>query len=823
MKMWLLAALVTTVGLGAIPAAGEAGSPSPGLAAEDTRGLSSEGLGEEASSSAGECLDCPKLTKPFEGELVELEPDSSLLLEGTAIPGSLVIAYNNGAELCRATADSSGKWTVKCSTDSDDFNSQTGQYVLVGLTSKKDEVIKSSEKIVKFWVDKFTPIVTMKVAPAEFTSDDNAIFQFSSTEADVTFDCHIDKEEIKPCSSRCGTDTCQRYWGLNEGKHVFTVQAHDQVNTGKAIYTWNVDKTEPVLSLTTKPKLITNSQDAEFSIQANEALGKVECRIDTGAYKPCLVVQTYHDLTVKTHIFYVQAADKAGNPAVLTYSWTIDKNPPETSIVEHPDEVTNTGRADFEFKSSKPNSTFRCSLDGGVYGICKNPLTYPSLDSGPHELFVAAIDEAGNEDPTPASWKWTVDLQAPETRLKSVPEKLSASNEAHFEFDAVGETAAYECKLDDSEFTACTARGDSLGHKTYKGLSEGIHIFQVRAVDSVENKDKTPAQYEWTVDTTPPIVGISAPKAGATVLTSFPLVVGTTEAGSKIYVHFDGEVSTADEAAIADKDGAWALKTHIELSDGIHFVNAMAVDQVGHQGLKTAPVWFTVNTVKPEIQIDEKPEEVSRSSTATFIFSSPHLPADATVTFECQLDEAAEFTPCGQTHAFTKLKSRKHTLKVRAVNEVGGRSLSPAIWEWIVKFDPPGKPNVHEPADGAVVDTGSLVISGEATPKGSVTVFVNGTASGIALVDEQGLWTFRPSSPLSPGDYTLSGLAKDDVGNESEGNSPETRFTVVSSRGESNAIGGGLSCSASNPEHDPSSVIFWGTLVFSLTLYRRRS
>jgi hypothetical protein len=51
---------------------------------------------------------------------------------------------------------------------------------------------------------------------------------------------------------------------------------------------------------------------------------------------------------------------------------------------------------------------FLCSLDGSPFTVCTSPKTYTGLASGSHTFRVAAVDVAGNVDPTPASFTWQV-------------------------------------------------------------------------------------------------------------------------------------------------------------------------------------------------------------------------------------------------------------------------------------------------------------------------------------------------------------------------------------------------------------------------------
>jgi large repetitive protein len=64
--------------------------------------------------------------------------------------------------------------------------------------------------------------------------------------------------------------------------------------------------------------------------------------------------------------------------------------------------------ASFELSSTESGSTFECSLDGAPFTACTTPLTIDSIAPGDHVFAVRAIDTAGNVDPTPASYPWTV-------------------------------------------------------------------------------------------------------------------------------------------------------------------------------------------------------------------------------------------------------------------------------------------------------------------------------------------------------------------------------------------------------------------------------
>ena len=82
-----------------------------------------------------------------------------------------------------------------------------------------------------------------------------------------------------------------------------------------------------------------------------------------------------------------------------------------------------------------------------------------------------AIDAAGNVDPTPASFTWTIDTAAPDTAIDSHPSDPSNASSASFAFSGAGAGGSFECKLDGGAFGACTSP------QAYSALAEGSHTF----------------------------------------------------------------------------------------------------------------------------------------------------------------------------------------------------------------------------------------------------------------------------------------------------------------------------------------------------------
>ena len=175
----------------------------------------------------------------------------------------------------------------------------------------------------------------------------------------------------------------------------------------------------------------------------------------------------------------------------------LDTAAPDTQILTNPTNPSNSTSATFTFSGTDSViaavASFECKLDAGSFAACTSPQSYMGLSQGSHNFQVRAIDGAGNPDPTPASYTWTVDAIAPDTTITGNPTNPTTDTNATFTFtgtDSFGVPAlTFECKLDAGMFAACTSP------QAYMGLAVGPHTFEVRAKDSVGNADPTPASF----------------------------------------------------------------------------------------------------------------------------------------------------------------------------------------------------------------------------------------------------------------------------------------------------------------------------------------
>ncbi len=261
------------------------------------------------------------------------------------------------------------------------------------------------EDAVSFTVASSPPnTILASSGPTGTVNTTSATFSFTSSEAGSTFECRIDANVFAPCESP------QAYTGLTQGFHNFRVRAIDvdgNVDPTPAERDWTIDSIGPTVTIgAVASPTSDNTVAIPFTVD-DPAPASVTCEVDELGPVPCSSGFTTAPLGDGSHTVVVTATDAIGNSGQASVMFLVDTTPPDTQITGGPTGTYHLPDATFTFTATGGASSFLCKLDAGAFLPCSSPHTYQGVATGPHTFSVAAIDLAGNVDPTPATRTWT--------------------------------------------------------------------------------------------------------------------------------------------------------------------------------------------------------------------------------------------------------------------------------------------------------------------------------------------------------------------------------------------------------------------------------
>ena len=575
-----------------------------------------------------------------------------------------------------------------------------------------------------------------------------------------TFECRLDsalESEFQSCSSP------RVYNGLSDGPHTFDVRARvgSFIDPTPATYTWTVDATFPDTLIDDGPDDPTSSGNASFDFHADDPGATFECRRDGDApggtgWESCGATGTgtksYSGLTEGTHTFEVRATDHVDpqnprtDPIPASYVWRIDQTAPEVTVDSGPNDPSNQPTAEFTFSSTDLTATFQCKLDTGSFTSCDSPESYGGLGDGPHTFTVKATDPAGNPGPED-TYTWNIDTGVPNTLPGAAPSNPDDSPVAVFGFSSNDLTAGFECRLDSNQASAWEECSST---QLYADLADGSHTFEVRAVDDAGNKDASPVQHTWSIDTSAPQTSVDSGPSGTTGATTAQLGFSADDLLATFECKLDGGPWVG---------GCTSLKQYTGLPQGTHTFRVRATDLLGNTDPTPATRTWTVDTTGPTVNFDAGPQNLTGSNSATIQFSAN----EAGSTFECRLDSpSGPFENCSSPVVLTNLSDTPHTLDVRATDGVGNPgSIFSRTW------------TVDTTAPGVAITTGMPLATGETTAHFEYNS--NDGTAGFQCRLDGGDWQLcgtngfgsEDYSGLDDGSHTFDVRARDSVGNVS--------------------------------------------------------
>jgi Tol biopolymer transport system component len=165
---------------------------------------------------------------------------------------------------------------------------------------------------------------------------------------------------------------------------------------------------------------------------------------------------------------------------------------PDTAITSGPDgsKKVRTAVSTFAYQGDESNVGFACSLDGSPATSCGDSFATPKLRDGVHRFSVAAIDHAGNADPTPALATFTVGVPPRVTKLR-----IDRRGRIVFR---LSEKAKVRVRVAHVSIRRSFKAGTRHVKLPLKHLRKGRHVVTVTATDAGGNRS-VPKRKRFTV------------------------------------------------------------------------------------------------------------------------------------------------------------------------------------------------------------------------------------------------------------------------------------------------------------------------------------
>ena len=175
------------------------------------------------------------------------------------------------------------------------------------------------------------------------------------------------------------------------------------------------------------------------------------------------------------------------------------------------------------------------------------------------------------------------------TRITSGPSGTIFVDSATFTFSSPLD-GGFECRLDAGEWDGCSSP------KSYSSLSDGWHVFRVRALNRSGHPDPTPAVATFQVIAQPPETTIVSGAIGTIVVDVATFDFESSQPGG-FQCRLDSQEETGWDPCISPK-------SYSSLAEGDHIFEVRAINEAGKVDPTPAAASFAV---EPETTIDPEP------------------------------------------------------------------------------------------------------------------------------------------------------------------------------------------------------------------------
>ncbi|TLZ49098.1 MAG: hypothetical protein E6K18_08310, partial [Methanobacteriota archaeon] len=529
---------------------------------------------------------------------------------------------------------------------------------------------------------------------------------------------------------------------LPDGPHTFAVVARSAGLVTGATVTVTVDTLPPALTITSPGFTLTNTPFVWVS-----GVTEPGAKLDVDGMQATVDGGGNFGLTEGIveggNTFVVTATDPAGNSRTRSFSVTLDTIPPPLTIssptggITKNPTVTVAGATEVGASLSVDAMPVPVGPGGGFS-------TTASLPDGPHTFLIEAIDPAGNHAVAYASI--TVDSAAPSLAL-SVPTSNFLTNNPVATVAGTTEAGA------SVTVNGIVAAVDSAGAFSLPlALQEGANTIRAYATDAAGNVASV--SLSGVLDTIPPPLSLGTPIDGTIQNNPSVIVGGSTEPGATV---------TIDGSPVAVSPGG-LFSTTVSLPSGPHTFAITAEDAAGNSVTRSPTV--TIDNAAPSIAITGPANNFLTNTPVVTVSGSTEVGATVAVNgIAVAVDASGGFS--------VRVTLGEGTNPITAIaRDVAGNTGTAGIT--VILDTTPPTLILTAPSDGAVTNSGSVVVSGYTDPGAAVAI--DGT---IVTVGPTGL--FSRTVNLPDGMHTFDVGAADPAGNEAGAATTITVDTIAPS------------------------------------------
>ncbi|NNC02241.1 OmpA family protein [Corallococcus exiguus] len=293
----------------------------------------------------------------------------------------------------------------------------------------------------------------------------------------------------------------------------------------------------------------------------------------------------------------------------------------------------------------------------------------------------------------------------------------------------------------------------------------------VSAVSTNGTTNSTAATSTFTVNVPAPTVAISTPANGSTVTNPNVTVTGTAANATTVTVTFQG----TNYGPITVTGGNWSQALPGPLADGTYTVTAVSTNAQGTNS-STATTTFTVDQTPPVVAISTPLDGAILNTPNVTVTGTSTDAAFVTLTFDGASYGPISVDASGNWSFALPGPLAEDTYTVTATaTDAAGNTSTPDSSTFTVDLTAPTVA-ISSPADGAIIGTNTVTVTGTSTGATSVTLTYGGTNYGPIPVDASGNWSYALPVTLPEGPNTVTAVSTDAAGNTST--TATSTFTV---------------------------------------------